>query len=155
MHSAPAVNYPVGRSHFFAYFIGLTGLLGLVVGLMLCFQSPMVTVFQALYGLLFLSSFVFAMTVWRHSVTGHLQWDGQAWCWVEQEVALHVALTLHFDAQSLMIITLRTDANRVIWIWPERTFDASRWIALRRAVHSSAGLNHVIATHVSVESSRS
>ena len=154
MHSAPAVNFPVGRSRCWGWFMGLTGVLGFMVGLMLHFKSSINTADQVLYDLFFLASFVFAVNVWRRSMTGHLQWDGQVWRWTVEGQFIQGFVTLHFDAQLLMIMTLRTDAGHVVWIWPERALDPTHWSALRRAVHSHTGLHPTIADDVPVTSSR-
>jgi len=141
MHSAPAVSYPVGRSRFQGWLLVLTGLVGLLVGLIWSRQSDLAGWRQGLYVATLLGTCVMAVQAWRRSPCGSLRWDGQAWSWTERDISVCAVLSVHLDLQFFLLLSLRTDTGSRIWLWPERRTMAVRWNALRRAVFSHRGAN--------------
>lgn len=141
MHSAPALTYPVGRSRFHGWLLGLTGLGAVLVGWLWCYQADSVGWRQGLYAVTTLGVGLAAVQAWRHSPRGNLQWDGQAWNWAAVATPHCGLVTVHLDLQFCLLLCLRTDNGTRIWLWPERSGDTTRWDALRRAVfsHGAAG----------------
>lgn len=147
MHSAPAVSYPVGRSRFQGWLLVLSGLAGLLVGLIWFRQSDLAGWRQGLYAASLLVTCVMAVQAWRRSPCGSLRWDGQAWSWTERDVSVGAVLTVHLDFQFFLLLSLRTDTGSRIWLWPERRTMAARWNGLRRAVFSHRGAGQVLTAN--------
>lgn len=141
MHSAPALTYPVGRSRFHGWLLGLTCIFGGGAGLFWNYQVDPSAWRQGLYAATLLGLAWVAVQAWRHSSCGSLNWDGQAWSWTDDTTALRGWVTVHLDLQFCLLLCLRTEQGRRLWIWPERGRDAARWSALRRAAffHGAAG----------------
>jgi hypothetical protein len=141
MHSAPSVNYPVGRSAFVAWLYAALVLVALLALLAWVVQSSLGwrqwIAFAAV-----LASGGFAARDWRGSPTGVLRWDGVAWSWEEKGVAAPGQPEVAVDLQSRLLVRWRPEGGRVRWLWMERASDASHWDAVRRAVYSRA------STHV-------
>lgn len=138
MHSAPAVSYPVGRSRFQGWLIGLTGLGGVLLVLLWTNVADTVGWRQWLLGITVLGSCYLAGAVWWHSSSGSLRWDGQAWSWQMANASTSGMLTVHLDLQFVLLLSLRPSPDTRIWLWPERRSQAVRWNALRQAVFSRA-----------------
>jgi hypothetical protein len=45
-------------------------------------------------------------------------------------------MAVHLDVQSLMVLTLRDDQGRSVWLWAECASDPAGWRALRRAIYA-------------------
>ena len=142
MHSAPAVSFPVGRSRFQGWLVGLTGLTGAVGGLLWRYQAEPAGWRQWLFALTLLCACALAAGAWFRSPRGHLRWDGQAWSWTSAERSVGGVLTVHLDLQFFLLLSLRLDAGSRIWFWPERGAELTAWNALRRAVFSRAAPIH-------------
>lgn len=143
MHSAPAVSYPVGRSRFQGLLVGLIGMMGAVLGLLWRQQADLASWRQVLFFMTLLGACVLAFEAWRRSPLGTLRWDGQAWSWACGEPPVCGRVSVHLDLQFCMVLRLRTDSGRQIWLWPERRTALERWNPLRRAVFARAGVAQV------------
>jgi toxin CptA len=136
MHSAPSVSYPLGRSHFHGYTLGLIGLAGTAVGALWLFDADVVGWRHWLFfTALFLTCIVSAET-WRRTPAGRLHWDGAVWCRTDDHASVSGDLSIHLDLQNCLILSLRLATGSRIWLWPERRTDVARWNDLRRAVFS-------------------
>jgi toxin CptA len=138
MHSAPPVNYPLGRSRFAAALLLLLSLLGGAVTTLWWFHSP-------LYGWRSAGAFValaaaagFAAWQWWHSAQGTLAWDGATWMWKRERLAQAGVLEVSLDLQHWLLLRW-TSGNDSHWFWLDRARCAERWDDLRRAVYSRAG----------------
>ena len=136
MHSAPAVSYPVGRSRFQGWLVGLTALGGMVIGLLWRHAADPAGWRQWLIAMTLLGACVVATLVWLRSPPGILRWDGQAWRWTTGDALVSGLLTAHLDLQFCLVVSLAPDTGARIWIWPERRTEVALWNALRRAVFS-------------------
>lgn len=134
MHSAPAVNYPVGRSRFQGWLLGLTGLVGLVAGFLWQAQVDLVGWRQWLFALTLLGACLMAVRAWWRAPVGRLYWDGHSWRWTGADASVSGSVTVHLDLQFCLVLSLHTDAGARFWLWPERRAEVSLWRALRRAV---------------------
>ena len=139
MHSAPAVTYPVGRSHLHGGLLLATGLTSVLVGLAWRYLGNPDLWRQGLYALLAFGAGILALHVWRRTTDGELRWDGQTWNWSVGNGRVCGTVTVHVDLQFCMVLSLRADEGSCVWVWPERRRDPACWEALRRAVYSHAG----------------
>lgn len=136
MHSAPAVSYPVGRSHFQRWLLVAIVLTEIVSGVLWHEQSFVSGWRQWLFVVSFLIISVWAIQAWRATPTGHLRWDGQTWNWASGQVSTGGHLAIHLDLQFVLLLSLRLETGTRLWLWPERRNELQRWKALRRAVFS-------------------
>ncbi|WP_296444925.1 hypothetical protein [Rhodoferax sp. UBA5149] len=139
MHSAPAVSYPVGRSRFQGWLVGLTGLGGVLTGGFWQQATDLAGWRQWLFALTLLGTCAIAAQTWRRSPRGILHWDGQVWRWTGLDASVCGRVTVHLDLQFWLVLSLRMDAGARLWLWPERAADVVLWNALRRAVFSRGG----------------
>ena len=154
MHSAPALSYPVGRSRFQGALVGLTGLVGVVTGLLWQAQAGTANWRQGLFAMTLLGAFIVAVQAWRRSPRGHLSWDGQAWRWAGMGQSASGRLTVHLDFQFFLLLSLRPDSGARIWLWPERRSEIALWNALRRAVFSHGRAGQLQDARVAAQSAR-
>ncbi|MHB8948911.1 MAG: hypothetical protein ACYC4S_07600 [Rhodoferax sp.] len=138
MHSAPAVSYPVGRSRLHAWLILGVGLGASLTGAWWLRQIDAAGWRQWLFVGILLVACAIAAAAWRDSSRGTLRWDGQAWHWNGVVAFAPAVLTVHLDGQFFLLLRLRSDTGKRLWLWPERRLDVTRWSALRRAVFSRA-----------------
>jgi toxin CptA len=134
MHSAPAVTYPVGRSHIKR---GVTwGLLLLALGVLglWCQQVSHSAWPQGLGWGLWLLAAGLAVHDDLHSPSGKLYWDGEHWCWESGGRSLLVDVYPQLDGQRFVVLALRSSQQGLIWLWVERKRDVLQWDAVRRAV---------------------
>jgi toxin CptA len=136
MNNAPAVSYPVGRSRFQVGLLALAVLGGALAGLLWLLAPGVVGWRQWLMAVSVLCAGVSAFEVWRRTANGVLRWDGHGWCCTPAVEPMCGDLTVHVDLQSQLVLSLRTDRGRRVWLWPERRSDAVHWNALRQAVFS-------------------
>ena len=153
MHSAPAVSYPVGRSRFQGWLLLGLGLGASVTGAFWLGQVDTAGWRQGLFAGVLLGTCGAAALAWRRSARGILRWDGQAWHWTGADASTPVRLTVHLDGQFVLLLSLRPDSGKRLWLWPERRVDMVHWNALRRAVFSRGGARLVQADSVGVYSS--
>lgn len=138
MHSAPAVTYPVGRSRFHGCLLLLIGLTGLLLGVLWQQQGNSDGWRMGLYALTGLCAGFVAVLAWYRTPGVDLRWDGQTWNATVRELPISGKVTMHFDLQFCMLLSLRSEGGHRIWFWPERSRDPGHWNALRRAVYSHA-----------------
>ena len=136
MHSAPAVSYPVGRSPFQGWLLGLAGLGATLSGWLWCYQADPAGWRQWLFAMTLLGACVVAGEAWRRSPRGSLRWDGQVWSWTSVDASACGVLKVHFDLQFCLVLSLRPHSGARVWLWPQRTGEVALWNALRRAVFS-------------------
>lgn len=148
MHSAPAVSYPVGRSRFQGWLVGVTGMAGAVSGVLWRYQAHPAGWPQWLFSMTLLGACLVAALAWRRSPRGILCWDGQAWSWESLDASVGGVVTLHLDCQSCLLLSLYTHAGVRLWLWPEHRADVARWNDLRRAVFSHRGAAKAPAAEV-------
>ncbi len=140
MHNAPAVVYPVGRSHFQAQLMaGLLACDGLALARWgasvdaVGWPHMLAGAFTALVAAAMLRA-------WWQTPQGQLIWDGSVWTLALQASATQVQPELVLDFQAALLLRLRgPDKPQLRWVWLERSSHATRWLALRRAVHDPAG----------------
>jgi hypothetical protein len=140
MHSAPAVNYPVGRSRFQAWLVGVVSFTGMLTGLLWWEQAQSVGWRQGLFVMSLLLACIVSIQTWLHTPRGCLHWDGQSWRWTSGDTSICGYVTVHLDLQFCLLLSLHSDAGARIWIWPERHAGMSQWNTLRRAVFSRTRL---------------
>jgi toxin CptA len=134
MYNAPAVTYPVGRSHFQS---GLTLAVGLAGALAqgawwLLSDAP-----GPVHGLGWLLWLVFcSWALWRVLRTPQLQlvWDGQEWRLQAGASNPLVTPQVILDVQHGLLLCLRPETGRALWVWPAQQTQPERWLALRRAL---------------------
>lgn len=138
MHNAPAVTYPVGRSHFQAGLtlaVGLTGALAQGAWWLLA-DAP-----GPIHGLGWLLWLVFcSWALWGklHTPRAQLVWDGQDWRLQVGVLDLLVTPQVILDVQHSLLLCLRPEDGPVQWVWPAQKTHPARWLALRRALFHSA-----------------
>lgn len=134
MHSAPAVVYPVGRSHFQRRLLVSLVVLGFATCVIWASVVPEADWRQFLCAALVLTG---GLNVWRtlqKSDTGPLKWDGQRWHWAS---AIEVVQCVpRLDLQFVMLLEIQVGARHSHWVWLDRTANPVQWLALRRAVYA-------------------
>ncbi len=139
MHSAPSVNYPVGRSR------GATRILLFLWALGACCAGASCYLFDSAgwRQLLLVLSVVFAGVAagfgLRRDGAGVLHFDGLHWTLTGADPtrAVHGARALvALDFQSLMLLRLTEPGRARRWIWIEQRAMPQRWRDVRRAVYS-------------------
>ncbi|MDR3370548.1 hypothetical protein [Rhodoferax sp.] len=134
MHSAPAVSYPVGRSHFYGQLLVAAVLLG-GGSLFAWITQSDERAFRHMAGAaLWLGSATAAIVTWLRSPHGLLTWDGQNWTWTCRDMPRQVELIVVLDSKSTLLLLLRGMSALDSWVWLERSAAPTRWLPLRRAV---------------------
>lgn len=140
MHSAPAVQYPVGRSHIRAAVLLLPWGLGGAAALLWGLQAPGLTGLHGLVFLLWLGCGLLVIRDLRQAPHGMLHWDGQQWRWQGPEGEQVGVVCLRLDLQNWLLLEFRAPGGAGWWLWPRREALPQRWGDLRRAlVHARAG----------------
>ncbi len=150
VNNAPAVRYPVGRSSFQGYFLLVCGLAGLLVGGCWIFSAAAIGSVQLFFFAVLVVVLLLAGDAWRSSETGFLVWGGESWLWTTSNQSSSGSMVVHLDIQSEMVVTLRDDRGRSVWLWLERASDPLAWRALRRAIHADKSVE-VATKHVKEE----
>lgn len=144
MHTAPAVSYPVGRSHLqVAAYLGVW-LLGGCAGMAWSLQSERLAWGQGLYLLFWLVSGFVLMRDLRRTPRGVLRWDGQQWHWAAGRQEYLGQAWMRLDLQSHCLVEFRPERGSTLWLWPQRSADAVNWHALRRALSAPLAQNPAI-----------
>ena len=146
MNSAPAVQYPVGRSTFQGYFLLASSVVGLLVGLMWLGADVAIGGAQIVFAIVLAIALSLAGHAWHHTEVGLLSWGGESWSWSKGRQSTNGRLAVHFDLQFLMILALQPEKGRPVWLWAERVSDPVRWRALRRAVYADDASASVVST---------
>ena len=138
MYNAPAVTYPVGRSHFQA---GLT-LAVVVAG---AFAQGAWGLLSVAYGAGHLLGFLLwllvgAWALWSvlHTPRSQLVWDGQSWYRTAGTAILLERPQVILDTQHSLLLCVRQQGGATAWLWPTQRTQPERWLALRRALFSPA-----------------
>jgi hypothetical protein len=134
MHRAPALSYPLGRSRFQGALVAFTSLSAALVGCLWWLAGDPLDWRHALFALIWFIGLVLAFGAWWRAPVGSLRWDGQGWNWIGAGDPVAGRLTAHLDLQFCLVLSLRPETGRRIWLFPERRRDGMRWNALRRAV---------------------
>ena len=137
MNSAPAVGFPLGRSRFQAWLIGVVlGLGGAVVMLWLVHSDGGDgRQYLALAGWLWAAGWM-GLEWWR-TPQGTLQWDGVAWTLLIGSRSVLVVPAMVLDFQRMVLLRLQATGS-VTWAWLDQSNCPARWLALRRAVYEPA-----------------
>jgi hypothetical protein len=136
MHSAPAVVFPVGRSHFEAWLIGALVSCEGLAWVLWCLSVDAMAWSQIGAGALAVVFSVWLLVSWWRTPQGRVSWDGMAWalCLNGQTTAVNPELVL--DLQLVMLLRLgEPESAHACWVWLEQSSNSLRWCALRRAVH--------------------
>jgi len=88
-----------------------------------------------------LAASVVALMGWLKSPSGCLQWDGQHWHWSGFEKFQACNVSLQMDFQNVVLVAIRGNAQRPIWLWLEAMPGDLTWKPLRRAIVSSQGIS--------------
>jgi hypothetical protein len=134
MYNAPAVSYPVGRSHIKRSITGALLLLTLGVLGFWCHQVPRFAWPQGLGLGLWLVGVLLAVRDVSRTPHGHLSWDGRDWHWTLAHQSWLVQIYPQLDGQGFMLLTLSGAQSGDGWLWLERESAPLNWDALRRAV---------------------
>ena len=141
MHSAPSVNYPVGRSR------GATRILVVLWVLGACCAGVSCYLFDSVgwRHLLLVFSVVFSGAAagfgLRRDGAATLGFDGLHWSLrgADPARAVHAAqATVALDLQSLLLVRLSEAGRGRRWVWLEQRAMPERWRDVRRAVYSRA-----------------
>ncbi len=134
MYNAPAVSYPVGRSHIQRVITGALLVLALGVLGFWCYQAPHLAWPQGLGLGLWLAAALLAIRDDSRTPQGHLSWDGREWHWTSAGQSWVVQIRPQLDAQQWMLLALRGASPGLHWLWLVRESDPLQWDALRRAL---------------------
>ncbi|MFM2036964.1 MAG: hypothetical protein RL459_2229 [Pseudomonadota bacterium] len=132
--SAPSVSYPVGRSRFYPTVLCALWLFSVVIAVTWFLQSGRLVWAQgAMAGLLILLGVLF----WRegrHQTKASLQWNGQEWVWIGEGEEPISQVSVTFDFQNVMLLTVDSQSGRRRWVWVQGTVSPRLWLPLRRAL---------------------
>ena len=128
--------------------MGLTTLGGVLLGVLWCIQADPAGWRQWLFGATLLGTGIAASEAWRRTPRGRLGWDGHVWTFASLGRSEGGVLAVHLDVQFCMLISLRTNTGKRLWLWPQRTTEVAQWNALRRAAFSRAAVGHSPDRHV-------
>jgi hypothetical protein len=134
MYNAPAVSYPVGRSHFKRLITWALLLLALSMLGFWCQQAPRLSWPQGLGLGVWLLAVVLALHDASHPPQGHLSWDEREWQWAFAGQSWTVAVRPQLDGQRWILLALSGAPTGSDWLWVERAHDPMHWDALRRAL---------------------
>ena len=138
MYNAPAVIYPVGRSHFQAGLTLAVGLAGALAQGAWWLLSDAHGPVQGLAWLLWLGFCGWALWRGLHTPRAQVVWDGQEWRLQAGALNLLVTPQVILDVQHSLLLCLRTEPGLTRWVWPAQKAQPARWLALRRALFSPA-----------------
>ncbi len=139
MHNAPAVAFPVGRSHFQVWLMAAS--LGCVSLVVVGWSASVDAVGwpQGLACGLTVGITVAMLRSWWRAPQGQLIWDGRVWKLALPAASMQVQPELVLDWQAALLLRLgEPETNHLTWVWLERSACAPNWLALRRAVHDPA-----------------
>lgn len=134
MHGPPAVSFPVGRSRWHVVALAAALVPAVLAWPWLWLASGIEFSPMAVAAQMLLVCVVGALAAWawHRSPAGHLRWDGERWSWSDLSVqTLHTTL----DAQAMVLVALRLENSRPVWLWLERGQGTPQaWRSLRRAL---------------------
>ena len=145
MHAAPAVRYPVTRSHRIAAWLAVLCALELALLSAWWAASPQVDALHAVaFGCWGVAS-AWAFLAWRGAAIGELGWDGQHWRWESACPTVGISegvARLHLDLQTHVLVRFVPAQGRAVWLWLERQpAKLPQWHLLRCALHAADGSN--------------
>jgi toxin CptA len=149
MHSAPSVNFPVGRSRNAERLLFGLWAVGVCCAATACWRFDGVDDWRQ--GVLMLSVAATGVFIWiqgvrKAGVAANLNFDGQHWSLREPSAASGTArASVALDLQSLMLIRLTIPGRAQRWIWLERRAMPERWRDVRRALYSRPPLASLVA----------
>lgn len=159
MHSAPAVSFPVGRSRFYAWFLGTAWLAGAAA---CAYWGAVMDAGGWRHGLALAMPVIAGVSAgvswssWQRQMGGTLRWDGLRWRMempaaksamapvseqasapaLTPQLSLPGELAVHLDFQSFLLLSLHFDNGGIRWLWLDQSANPAFWQPLRRAVHS-------------------
>ncbi len=154
MYSAPAVSYPVKRSHI--HLLVLTSLwLMAALAWLVWVLEPRVPGWRHGLGMFaLLCTGVYAGVDWWRSPVGQLCWDRSRWQWMEarrggvpsdQPLVVDGSIAVKLDFQFLVLLRFVPQTGQsapgispfaMKWMWLERSWSRGHWVALRRALYA-------------------
>ncbi len=136
MHTAPAVDYPVGRSRFQT--LALLSVWSCVTAAYVLWFAQSASVgWQHAFGLCVAAfTALFAIRAWRATPVGVLEWDGQSWWWEASGRRSSGSVAPCLDFQRVLLLSFDAASGPRQWLWLDRSTAQARWIALRCAVHA-------------------
>jgi hypothetical protein len=142
MHRPPAVSFQVGRSGWHAFVLSAGVLVTTISLCAFAWSAAAEFPWWAVWvqALLVLLTAMSAAWAWRRSPVGTLRWDGEQWFWIAKLEIPVPRLSIVFDFQRLILVSLSCKGLWPIFLWlePAQATPPQSWVALRRAlVHSS------------------
>jgi toxin CptA len=134
MHSAPPVDYPVGRSSLGGAFIATLWIAGGAASAAWFAASAGGPRNWTVPGTALLAGLV-ALRWWLASPQGQLRWDGAGWRLDGRQAGTSGFLAVGIDLQGLMLVGLG-DGRARQWVWVEANCHRAGWSDFRRAVYS-------------------
>ncbi len=147
MHSAPAVSFPVGRSHFQGQLLLFITLLGAGAGVLWCLTVDVIGWRQYLWFSSLLVTGLMTIDAWRRTPEAYLHWSGLSWNLQMKNTSVTGSVKVFLDFQFGLLLCVSLQHGERIWLWPERRNARPRWGALRRAVFSKNGAHSVQEIH--------
>jgi len=138
MYNAPAVTYPVGRSHFQTGLTLAVVLAGAVAQAAWWQQSAGQGLGHGLGLSLWLLAGIWAVWGGLRTPLAQLVWDGRDWRWHAGALSLLVTPQVILDAQHSLLLCLRLPTGAALWVWPAQRAQPERWLSLRRALFNPA-----------------
>jgi hypothetical protein len=139
MHNAPSVSFPVGRSRFQGWLIGLLVGLGALTVFTWTVQADGLGWRQWLAASLCVTTSAWSARSWWRTPVGSVSWDGVVWRWTAGAQSVVMVPEVVLDLQFAILLRLPVTADTgVNWLWLDRASNSLRWIALRRAIYSLA-----------------
>ncbi len=141
MHNAPAVSFPVGRSHLQGGLLCLVVVLGMLTVTVWSRQSEIMGWRHWLAACSCVAISALAGWSWWRTAVGSFSWDGVTWHWSSGARSLRVLPETVLDLQSALLLRLQVaDGKEVAWVWLDRVSAPAHWLALRRAVYCGTRL---------------
>ena len=147
MHNAPAVSYPLGRSHFQGLLLFFIALFGVAAGVLWCVTADVIGWRQCLWFISLLVTGLVAIDAWWRTPDAYLHWSGLTWNLQIKNTSVTGAITVYMDFQFGLVLCFSPQSGGRIWLWPERRNGRLRWGALRRAVFSRNGAHSAHDSH--------
>lgn len=150
MHSAPSVDYPVGRCRFQALVLGTVGLVSVMACLAWWVAVPRsIKMSAAVLGTL-ITSVGLLWWNWHTTPTGCLSWDGTGWSWRPhacQDAQLGTVRVCWSNRHCLLLgfVPGASDGTErrwpavTIWLWLVSDSAPQIWLDVCRAVYSRPG----------------
>jgi hypothetical protein len=140
MRNAPAVHYPVGRSHFHGWLLLLAGGLGFLVIGGWHLTGNVEPGRTSSFAVIALVLAVNALFQWHSTAVGELVWTGLVWQFSRRIDNVESSpLTIHdvrvvLDLQSTLLIRAWGADGETNWLWSEQRQMPPLWWAHRRAL---------------------